>query len=235
MSLRVLIADDEQMARKRLTRLLGALPDVEVLGECVDGVEVLARVEAGDVDVLLLDIHMPRLSGVEALGLLGVDGPLVVFTTAHAEHAVDAFDGGAVDYLLKPIEAERLARALARCRERLGPTLPEGPPGRLAVPTARGVELLPHDALSHAVIEGASVVLHTDRGRLFTDWRLADLERRLPAERFARVHRQAIVNLERVVRLEDLPSGGWVAHLAGGATVAVSRQVARALRRRWGV
>lgn len=234
MTLRVLIADDEQMARRRLARLLAAL-DVEVVGECTDGTEVLERVEGGDVDVLLLDIHMPHLSGVDTLGLLGADGPLVVFTTAHAEHAVDAFEGGAVDYLLKPIEAGRLRKALDRCAERLSPVPSDAPPGRLVVPTSKGVELIPHEALSHAVIDGASVVLHTDRGRFFVDWRLVELERRLPAERFERVHRQALVNLDRVERLEDLPTGGWVAHLQGGAEVAVSRQAARRLRRRWGL
>lgn len=233
--LRVLVADDELMARKRLLRLLDGLGGVEVLGECADGEEVLARVDAGDVDVLLLDIHMPRLTGTEAMGLLGPDGPLVVFVTAYAEHAVKAFDGGAVDYLLKPVEADRLAKALDRARERLGPRGAGGPPDRLPVPTSKGVELIPLEALSHAVIEGASLVLHTDRGRLFTDWRLADLERRLPTDRFERVHRQALVNLARVVRLEDTGTGGWLAHLDGGATVVVSRQSARELRRRWGL
>jgi two-component system LytT family response regulator len=111
-ALRVLVADDEAIARKRLVRLLTALPDVVVAGECADAHEVLARVRGGEVDVVLLDIQMPELSGIEALQLFPVDGPLVIFCTAHTAHAIAAFDLGAIDYLLKPIEAARLRKAL---------------------------------------------------------------------------------------------------------------------------
>ena len=107
-TLQVLIADDEEIARKRLTRLVQLLPETEVCGECQNGEQVLARARAGGVDVILLDIQMPGLSGMEALELLPPDGPYVIFCTAHSQHAVRAFDAGAVDYLLKPIEAARL-------------------------------------------------------------------------------------------------------------------------------
>ena len=114
----MLVADDEAIARKRLVRLLAAMPDVAVAGECADAHEVLERVRAGGVDVVLLDIQMPELSGIEALQLFPADGPLVIFCTAHTAHAVAAFDVGAIDYLLKPIEAARLRKALDRARER---------------------------------------------------------------------------------------------------------------------
>ncbi|MEZ4239254.1 MAG: response regulator [Myxococcota bacterium] len=237
MTLRVLIADDELMARKRLTRLLAAVDDVTLVGEAVDGTEVLARVREVEVDVVLLDIHMPDLTGIDALGLLGEDGPLVVFTTAHADHAVSAFDGGAVDYLLKPIEPARLVRALERARERLlrraGPP-PTPSTTRLPLPTRKGLVLLDPADISHAAIDGESVVVVTRKGRFYTDLRLAALEGRLPAS-FLRVHRQAVVNLDRVERLEDADSGGYLAVLDDGARVAVSRQVARQLRRDWGL
>jgi len=232
MTLRVLVADDELMARKRLHRLLTAMPDVEWLGECEDGEQVLVRVEDGDVDVLLLDIHMPHLSGVDALGLLGPDGPLVVFTTAHAQYAIDAFNGGAIDYLLKPIDAGRLAKALERSRERLRP-IPT-PAGRLPIPTRGGVDLIPFDSITHAVIEGESVVLHTTRGQLFTDARLADLERRLP-DRFERIHRKVLVDRDRIQRLEAAEDGGYVACLDDGSKLEVSRAAARRLRKLWGL
>ncbi len=114
--LKVLIADDEQLARARLTRLLSALPEVELVGEATDGDEVLPRLREGGVDLVLLDIQMPKLTGTEALALWPKDGPRVVFCTAHAEHAVKAFDAGAVDYLLKPVEPARLKKALDRAR-----------------------------------------------------------------------------------------------------------------------
>lgn len=235
-ALRVLIADDEQMARKRLHRLLAAIPDIHVAGEAASGQDVLDRVRAApDIDVILLDIHMPGLSGTDTLGLLGSDGPLVVFTTAHADHALTAFDGGAVDYVLKPIEPARLVRALDRARERLGARRGgQAAPARFALPTRRGVILLDPEDIGLAVIDGASVRLVTRRGTFFTDLRLSDLEARLPSA-FVRVHRQAIVHLGRVERLEDADSGGYVAVLDDGARVAVSRQVARRLRRTWAI
>jgi two-component system LytT family response regulator len=232
LTLRVLIADDELMARKRLQRLLAAVPEVEVAGEATDGTEVLAFLREDDaVDVVLLDVHMPNLTGTETLALLGDGGPAVVFTTAHADHAVEAFDGGAADYLLKPIEPARLVKALDRVRERRA-ARPKVGVKRIPVPTRKGLVLVDPADIGHAAIEGESVVLVTRKGRFYTDFRLADLEKRLPAS-FLRVHRQAVVNLDRVDRLEDVDSGGYLAVLDDGTKIAVSRQVARQLRRRW--
>src|SRR5687767_12386695 len=106
--LRVLVADDEAIARERSIRLLGAIEGVEIAGECMNGEQVLAWLERDEVDVVLLDIQMPGLSGLDATALILEDGPYVVFATAHPEHAVRAFDVGAEDYLLKPLDAARL-------------------------------------------------------------------------------------------------------------------------------
>jgi len=242
--LRVLIADDELIARKRMHRLLGDLDGVEIVGQATDGTEVLKRVADGGVDCVLLDIHMPHLTGLEAMRLLPADGASVVFVTAHAEHAVQAFDQEAVDYVLKPVQADRLARALDRVRaRRAAPQTAEPgdgtdePPsnGKLALQTPKGVLLFTPAEITHACIDGESVVVHTDRGETFTDLRLAELERRLPMPPFERLHRRALVNLDRVVRLEPLPSGGYLAHTDLGAVVDVSRQAARGLRKRLGL
>lgn len=234
--LRVLIAEDEAIARRRLRRLLEELGGVSVVGEAEDGVELLAALREHQLDLVLLDIRMPRLSGLEALALMEPGGPQVVFTTAYAEHAVQAFEHGAADYLLKPIEAGRLAQALERVRARLGSEAAELPadlPRRVVVPTRRGLVLLRPDEISHALLQGASCILVARGERFITDFRLSDLERRLPADRFRRLHRQVLVDLERIERLEPTPSGGYVAHLAGGEQVPVSRQEARRLRREW--
>lgn len=236
--LRVMIADDEAIARQRLLRLLAAVDYVKVVAECADGREVLRVVAEERPDVVLLDIRMPELSGLEARALLPDDAPYVIFTTAHAEHALEAFDVGADDYLLKPVEAVRLKRALDRASLRLKPApapLPLPPLGRLAVQTAQGVVLLTPDELSHAELSGALLSLHTSRGTLLADFSLQHLQDSLPDRRFWRVHRRALVNLDYVERLEAQGSGGYLAHMQGGARVPVSRQAGRRLRRTLGL
>lgn len=234
--LRVLIADDELVARKRLTRLLSAMDGVELVGEATTGLEALARVREGGVDVLLLDIQMPGLTGLEAAALLPEGRPLLILCTAHEEHAVHAFERGAVDYLVKPVEASRLHKGIERARQRLAlsreAAAPTGPaPRRLAIETQGGLVLLDPGTVTHAVLDGQLVALFTlETSYLSTD-PVGDLHARLGVS-FERVHRRAIVNMDHVLRLEPTPIGGFVAHLRGGARVEVSRQSARELRRK---
>jgi two-component system LytT family response regulator len=250
-ALRVLIADDEEIARRRITRLLRSVPDVELVGECRDGTEVLRRVADGGVDVLLLDVQMPGLTGLEAMAQLPEDGPYVIFCTAHPEHAVTAFDVGAVDYLLKPFEADRLEKALRRARSREAVLrfqqearqqraqrqvrAVSGAIARLAVPTRQGIVLLDPRDISHAVLEGELVTIHARDSAYLTDDSLQSLEARLAGGSFERVHRRALLNLDHVARLEPCPSGGYVARTHRGELIEVSRQAARALRRRLGL
>lgn len=234
--LRVLVADDELLARKRLARLLAEMPEeVECLGECADGTQVLERVREGGVDVILLDIHMPNLSGMDAIQLLPRPAPHVIFCTAHGDRAVQAFEVGAVDYLLKPIEAQRLKKALLRVRERPPEANAAVGVTRLAVPTRQGIVLVDPATVTHATIEAELVTLHTLGGELLTDFTLRELEDKLPPGGFLRVHRRALVNLAHVSRLEPLETGGYVARTVKGAGVEVSRQAARELRRKLGL
>jgi two-component system, LytTR family, response regulator len=242
-ALKVLVADDELMARKRLLRLLGDMPDVSVQGECKNATQVLQQVAGGGVDVVLLDISMPGLSGMEALRLLPEDGPYVIFCTAHAEYAVEAFDAGALDYLLKPIEAARLQKALDRARSRehlrrfhvevAGQKSHIGIP-RLAIPTHDGIVLLDPQQVSYAQLDGELVTLVSAQGNYLTDLSLQELEEKLPPD-FMRVHRRALLNLRHVTRLEPMDTGGFMARTARGDGVQVSRQSARELRRMLGL
>jgi two-component system LytT family response regulator len=239
-------------------RLLGAMDDVTLAGECESGDAVLARLKSNDVDVVLLDIHMPGLTGMETLELLPSDGPVIILCTAHADHAVDAFERGAVDYVMKPVEAGRLKKALGRARERIemrrmaqsrakpaadaeidadgGAERATGDSpralDRLAIPTRQGIVLLDPRTVSHAVLEGELVSVVTEEGTYLSDDTLADLQERLPRDSFERVHRRAILNLGQVTRLEPLETGGFLAHTRAGHAVEVSRQAARELRRR---
>ncbi len=240
--LRVLAADDELVARKRLTRLLGAIPGVELLDCCRDAEEVLAAVAEEAIDVLVLDIQMPGLSGLELRALLPEPAPYVIFATAHPEHAVEAFDLGAVDYVLKPIEAGRLGKAIDRARQAVLVQRPAGPgpaPGvlpRLPITTREGVVLLDPVALSHAIFDGTLVTLRTCDGQThLTDASLQELSARLPTDRFVRAHRRALLNLHEVSLLRPVESGGYVAVTRIGDEVPVSRQAARNLRRSLGL
>jgi two-component system LytT family response regulator len=195
--------------------------------------------------VLLLDVEMPGLTGLDAAGLIGageaavLGSPRVIFTTAHPEHAVAAFDVGAVDYVLKPIEAPRLARALARVRPApaTGRADPASPVARLALEVKGEVRLLDPGEITHAVLDGALVAVHVagQAQAILTDLSLQELQRRVPAGTLERVHRQALLNLSHVRALRPLESGGFVARTTSGEDVPVSRQSARELRKRLGI
>ena len=230
--LRIAFADDEQIARTRLRRLLASLDDVEIVAECTNGTDVITAARKGDVDVLLLDIAMPGLTGLEAIELLPEPRPYVIFCTAYAEHAVAAFEVGAVDYLLKPVEAGRLRLAIDRAKrwyaaQKTSPL----PAPRLAIETTGGVVLLDPAEISHAELDGTLVTIYAGDRKVLSDLPLQALEVRLPTGRFMRVHRRALLNLEHVALLEPTSSGGYRAKTRSGHAVEVSRQAARDLRR----
>lgn len=242
MSLRVLVVDDELIARRRVLRLLSAMPDVTLAGECDSGEEMLARVKAG-VDVVLLDVQMPGLSGLEALQLLPSDGPYVIFCTAHDQHALSAYDAGAIDYVLKPVDAQRLALALSRARSRSQRARftaelerqHQEPFRRLAFDSARGIVLVDPDQISSLVLDGELVTVRTTQGSFLSTLPLNELHERLPADRFERVHRRAVVHLAHLDHLAPLDTGGLMARMKDGTLVEVSRQSARSLRRKLGI
>ena len=242
--LRVLVCDDELMARKRVLRLLGELPGIEGTIECESGEEVLEKLRTEDVDVAILDINMPGLSGLETVMQMPEDRPYIIFLTAHPEHAVQAFDVGAVDYLLKPVDDARLEKAISRARQSLDHGTREAGGAeqgtsvkttKLAIATHDGAALVSPGDVTHATFDGALVTVHTAARSILTDDTLQELEAKLPPGPFERVHRRAIVNLDHVDRLESVDSGGYVACLSTGKRVDVSRQSARRLRRRLGL
>jgi two-component system, LytTR family, response regulator len=194
---KVVIVDDEAPARSELRHLLGAHPEVEVVAEAA------SAADAADVlpgcDVVFLDIELAGASGIDAARILrGETGPpAVVFVTAHAEYGVDAFAVEAFDYLLKPVDPERLARVVARLGERQPA---EREPRRIPVVAggSGGTELIDHDQVYYVQAEGDYSRVHVyDRSYLSTT-SLRELERALPADRFVRIHRSFLVNLAKV-------------------------------------
>ncbi len=235
--LRVLVCDDELMARKRVLRLLGELGGIEATFECESGEEALARIREDEIDIAILDVNMPGMSGIETVLAMPEERPYVVFLTAHPEHAVRAFDVGAVDYVLKPVDDARLAKAIERARTSLDQgRAPEAAAklSKLAIATHDGAALVSPAEVTHASFDGALVTVHTSSRTILTDDTLQDLEAKLGPS-FERVHRRALLNLEHVERLESVDTGGYVAILTTGKRVDVSRQSARKLRRRLGL
>jgi two-component system LytT family response regulator len=237
-SLRVALADDEAMARKRLSRLVESLKDAELVGAFESATELLEALPGLQADVVLLDIQMPELTGLDAAALLAQEGgPYVIFVTAHSEHALTAFEHGALDYVLKPVDVARLAQALARARRMLPRSHdaePELPP-RLAIQTMKGIVLVDPQQISHAVYDGQLVTLCAAGRNIVTDWSLSELETRVPGGLLLRVHRRYLLNLAEVERLEPVEDGGYNAVTRAGAVVPVARQAARVLRKRLGL
>jgi two-component system LytT family response regulator len=243
--LRVLVVDDEATARRRMQRMLSEIEGVEVAGERDSAEAMLATLEEDDVDVVLLDIQMTGMSGLNARAKIPEDGPYVIFATAHPEHAVKAFELGAVDYVLKPIDDTRLRLAIERAKKhyarRPGPEArsAQGPLARLAIETTKGIVLVAPEDVSHAVLDGALVTVHVSEtpgaSRAYvTDMQLVDLEKRL-GDLVERVHRKAVISFGFVARLEPQPTGGYLAHMKNGDRVEISRQSARRIRRRLGI
>jgi two-component system response regulator AlgR len=228
--MRVLIVDDEPLARARLAALLGACEDCTVVGSVGDGDAALEALTRLDPDLLLLDINMPGLNGTAlAARLAGRARPQVVFCTAYDHHAVAAFELGAVDYLLKPLRLERLREALQRARDRL---LAAPAPTAHLHARVRGeeVRIALDDVIALLAEEKYVRACHLG-GELLLDESLRQLEERHP-EQWVRLHRNCLVPIARLVGLKTLADGRVLARLAGtDFSPEVSRRNLPALRR----
>jgi len=240
MSIRVLIADDEAPARRKLRAHLAGRPGVEVAGEAADGLQAVEAIRELHPDLVFLDIQMPGLSGFEVIESVGVDQmPTVVFVTAYDEFAVEAFEVQAVDYLLKPYSKERFERALDRALREVGhredgreavksllDRVLSGrrPLRRLVVRSGERLLLIPLQEVLHLSSDGNYVKVHTPSGVHLLRETLASLEARLDPERFARTHRSEIVNLDAVKEIQPYFHGDLVVVLKNGERVRLSRR-----------
>lgn len=239
--LRVVVVDDEELARAVVREHLAAHPGVEVVAECANGIEAIEAVATLAPDLVFLDVQMPRLTGFETLELLD-PRPAVVFVTAYDRHAVKAFEVSAVDYLLKPFSKERFDAALAKARALLGSgakgpdpaalaaaARPEGVPlERIAVREGARVTLLPVETVAWVKAEDDYVLIRSGGRNHLKHQTLSDLAAQLPAARFVRVHRSWVVSVAKLASLEE----GKTAVMADGERVPVSRAGAARLRER---
>ena len=238
--MKMLVVDDEPLARARLAKMLGEFPDVEVVGEAGNGVEAVVRADELGVDVVLLDIAMPVMDGLEAAQHLRAleSPPAVIFCTAYDEHALKAFEAAAVDYLVKPVRAERLGEALERARrQRAGlhapPALAAGKQRSHLSARLRGsLRLIPIEDIHYLQAEEKYVVVHHARGEDLIEESLKSLETEF-ADRFLRIHRNCLVAADEFLELRRAGDGSVHAVLRHGKQpLEVSRRCVPGLRER---
>jgi two-component system LytT family response regulator len=233
--LTAVIVDDEELARAVLREMLKAHPEIEILGECANGFEAVKTVSERKPDLLFLDIQMPKLDGFEVLELIGSD-IAVIFATAYDQHALRAFEVHAVDYLLKPVAADRFEAALERAKQRLGAPLSPAvtelaasarEPGhyseRIVVKDGTRVHIIPVAKLDYVEAQDDYVALASQGKKHLKQQTISSLEALLDPKNFLRIHRSYIVNLERVTKVEPYGKDSHIAILDDGARLPVSR------------
>jgi two-component system LytT family response regulator len=229
-TLKAAIVDDEELARGYLRELLYPHPEIEIVADCANGFEAVKAIAETAPDLLFLDVQMPKLNGFEVLELIDpARAPVVIFVTAYDQYAMRAFDAHAVDYLLKPFDAARFERALERARLRLGERRP--PPEiapaaareRIVVKDGTRVHVIPMDKLDYVEAQDDYVALHSEGKSYLKQQSIASVEAMLDPARFVRIHRSAIVNLERVARIEPYGKDSRLAILQDGTRLPVSR------------
>ena len=218
----VVIVDDEELARGVIREMLAPHPEVRVLAECANGFEAVKAVSELKPHLVFLDIQMPKLDGFEVLELID-PAVAVIFVTAYDQYAIRAFDTHGVDYLLKPFSAERFERALARAGQRLGARPPGQYLERIVVKDGAKVYVIPVEKLDYALARDDYVELHSERKQYLKQQTISSLEARLDPACFVRIHRSALVNLERVAKIEAYTKDTHLAVLQDGTQLPVSR------------
>jgi two-component system LytT family response regulator len=242
MKIRTLVVDDEPLARDRMRSLLEAQPDIAIVGECRDGREAVAAIRREAPDLVFLDVQIPELDGFQVLEAIGPEHtPIIVFVTAYDQYALQAFEVHAVDYLLKPFDQDRFARALDRARETLSRNkekeelsekllsllqdlrAPQGYMERLVVKSAGRLFFLRTEEIEWVESAGNYVCLHVKGESHLLRETMTGLEARLDPARFVRIHRTAIVNIDQIKELQPLFHGEYQVLLRDGTELTLSR------------
>jgi two-component system, LytTR family, response regulator len=248
--LRIVLADDERPARRFLINLLRSFPDVEIVGEASNGKEAIDLIESERPDLALLDLHMPEAGGLDVARLVKAGAtPSVAFVTAHDDFAIQAFELNAIDYLLKPVDRERLSTTLDRARARTAAAPAERARNltdasavlesavrsqfleRIPVRRRDETVILPVRQISSVVADGELLHLTTTSSERFTiSHRLHALESRLDPRRFVRLSRGTLASLDHIKKVSAMPGGTYQVQMANGETLQVSRIQSRLLR-----
>lgn len=247
MKVRTLIADDELLARERLRQLLAAQPEIELVGECSDGREAVAEIRKKTPDLIFLDIQMPELDGFAVLDAIKLESmPVIVFVTAHDKFALRAFEVHAVDYLLKPFDRERfesaLRRAIEQVKHRDDPARsqaqvavlsevkePTKPVERLAIKSEGRILVVKTADIAWIQSAHNYVEIHEDKRSHLLRETMGGIEQRLPPEKFVRISRSVIVNVDRVKELQPTFYGEYKVTLNNGKCLTLSRRYRKKL------
>lgn len=251
--LRVVIVDDEPLARARIREFVAQEPDLTVVGEAADGAAAIDLLEVTEADLLFLDVQMPEVDGFGVLRVLGVDRvPVTLFVTAFDQYAMQAFDANALDYLLKPFDRERFGRAVARARElirgrraggdfdaRLAAAIRQTAPStwadRIAAKAGQRTVLLKSDQIDYVEAAGNYLRLWVGPDKYLIRETLQSLEARVDPARFLRIHRSLLVNLDRVKEVEPYFHGDAILKLADGRKLTLSRTYRPRFEERYGL
>jgi len=239
--LRVLIADDEPVAREILREHAESIAGIEIVGEAGTGAETLQRILELKPDLVLLDLEMPELSGLAVVrSLKGRHTPIIVFVTAYEQHALEAFEVGAMDYLLKPVRRERLEKTVEKARRQLpGPASQENGgqdlPRKIVARRGSDLYLLDPAEIVAFRAEGELVHVIASAQRYLCDLSLKALEPKLDRTRFRRIHRGTIINTDHIRKISPLSSKRWLLKMSNGFEAVVSKRLASSIREqsRW--
>ena len=244
--MRAIIVDDEELARQLLAEYLRDIGDIEITAECANGFEAVKAIAECKPDIVFLDVQMPKLDGFEVLELIDPANIAVIFVTAYDQYAMRAFDANAVDYLLKPFGVDRLRKTLEKIRQRLGnpraevssatarseispadlasaARSPDQRLTRIVVKDGTRVHIIPLAKLDYVEAQDDYIALHSEKKNYLKQQTISNLEAQLDPNRFVRIHRSYIVNLERIARIEPYTKDSRVAVLLDGTQLPVSR------------
>jgi len=235
--MKVLIIDDEELARNIIQSYLGAYPDVEVAGTCSNGFEGLKAIQERKPDLIFLDVQMPKITGFEMLELLD-SLPLIVFSTAFNQFAIQAFEQNAVDYLLKPYSRERFDAAFQKALQRFHQqsqrqdTLPQlmahvrrqgAALERVVVKNGSKIKVIPVEKINYLEAQDDYVMIHADGEKHLKQWTMKYFEEQLDAEQFIRIHRSYLVRIGQIAQLELYEKGTYLLILKEGSKLPVSQ------------
>lgn len=236
--IKVILIDDEPLARSIVSEYLQDYPEFTIVAECNDGFEGVKAIQQHQPDLVFLDIQMPKLTGFEMLELLD-EPPRIIFTTAFDEFAIKAFEKNAIDYLLKPISPDRFAKGIEKftanytpasnnenaslANAKLQDTLAEETLERIVVKSGAQIKIIPVDQINYLEAYDDYVKIHTSNGMFLKNKTMASFEKQLDAKQFVRVHRSFILRVDQLARLEPMEKDNYIAILHTGDKVNISK------------